>query len=148
MIGIGGHPIPHKFRQNRGAAPDHSRPVSDRGGDPLPPRLRAGLGGDTTPTDMLAPVVATLDLARKARALMRQNLGLSVLYNVFAVPLAMAGMLTPLIAAAAMSGSSILVTLNALRAGGAGRGPANGAAADLSSASPREAVASLDMAAR
>jgi Cu2+-exporting ATPase len=98
--------------------------------------------------ERLAPVVATLDLARKARALMRQNLGLSVLYNVFAVPLAMAGMLTPLIAAAAMSGSSILVTLNALRAGGAGMGPAGGAATELSSASPGEAVASLDMAAR
>ncbi|MGJ0506762.1 MAG: heavy metal translocating P-type ATPase [Methylocystis sp.] len=74
--------------------------------------------------ERLAPVVATLDLARKARRLMRENLGLSVIYNVFAVPLAMAGWLTPLIAAAAMSGSSILVTLNALRAGhgGAGRG--------------------------
>lgn len=68
--------------------------------------------------ERLAPVVTTLDLARKARALMRENLGLSVIYNVFAVPLAMAGWLTPLIAAAAMSGSSILVTLNALRAGG------------------------------
>jgi Cu2+-exporting ATPase len=67
--------------------------------------------------ERLAPVAATLDLARKARRVMRENLGLSVLYNVFAVPLAMAGWLTPLIAAAAMSGSSILVTLNALRAG-------------------------------
>ncbi|WP_424361598.1 heavy metal translocating P-type ATPase [Methylocystis parvus] len=68
--------------------------------------------------ERLAPVVTTLELARKARALMRENLGLSVIYNVFAVPLAMAGWLTPLIAAAAMSGSSILVTVNALRAGG------------------------------
>ncbi|WP_442754537.1 heavy metal translocating P-type ATPase [Methylocystis sp. JAN1] len=69
--------------------------------------------------ERLAPVVATLELARKARGLMRENLALSVVYNVFAVPLAMAGWLTPLIAAAAMSGSSILVTLNALRAGAA-----------------------------
>jgi Cu2+-exporting ATPase len=98
--------------------------------------------------ERLAPVVATLDLARKARALMRQNLGLSVVYNVFAVPLAMAGLLTPLIAAAAMSGSSILVTLNALRAGGGGMGSAEGAATEVSAASTEEAVAPLDMAAR
>lgn len=83
--------------------------------------------------ERLAPVVVTLDLARKARALMRQNLALSVIYNVFAVPLAMAGWLTPLIAAAAMSGSSLLVTLNALRAGG---GASKDAAADL----PRNAA--------
>lgn len=66
--------------------------------------------------ERLEPIVVTIDLARRARLLMRQNLGLSVIYNIFAVPLAMAGLLTPLIAAAAMSGSSLLVTLNALRA--------------------------------
>jgi Cu2+-exporting ATPase len=66
--------------------------------------------------ERLGPVVVALDLSRKARALMRQNLWLAVLYNAIAVPLAIAGLVTPLIAAAAMSGSSILVTLNALRA--------------------------------
>jgi Cu2+-exporting ATPase len=72
-------------------------------------------------SDRLAPVAHALDLARQSRALMRQNLWIAVVYNAFAVPLAIAGYVTPLIAAAAMSGSSIIVTLNALRMRGVAR---------------------------
>ncbi|OCK53990.1 heavy metal translocating P-type ATPase [Bradyrhizobium sp. LMTR 3] len=63
----------------------------------------------------LAPVIASLDHSRKALHLMRQNLYLAVGYNFLAVPIAILGFVTPPIAAAAMSGSSILVMLNALR---------------------------------
>jgi Cu2+-exporting ATPase len=66
--------------------------------------------------DRLAPVVAAIGFSRKALLLMRQNLWLAAGYNFFAVPLAIAGLATPLVAAAAMSGSSLLVILNALRA--------------------------------
>jgi haloacid dehalogenase-like hydrolase len=63
--------------------------------------------------DRLAPVVAAIGFSRKALLLMRQNLWLAAGYNLLAVPLAIAGLATPLVAAAAMSGSSLLVILNA-----------------------------------
>ena len=66
--------------------------------------------------ERLKPVADALRIAAKARRLMVENLWLSAVYNLIAVPLAVLGFVTPLIAALAMSGSSILVTLNALRA--------------------------------
>ncbi|MCC2113294.1 MAG: heavy metal translocating P-type ATPase [Hyphomicrobiales bacterium] len=74
----------------------------------------------------LGPVVTALDIARRAHGIMKENLWIAAVYNVVAVPLAVAGFVTPLLAAAAMSGSSIVVTLNAWRArlGRAGLGEA------------------------
>lgn len=65
--------------------------------------------------EALAPVQEGMHAARRARTLVRQNVGLAVLYNGIAVPIALAGLVTPLIAAVAMAVSSLCVTLNALR---------------------------------
>ena len=65
--------------------------------------------------DSLAPVAAAIRAARRTMAVVRQNFALAIGYNVIAVPLAVMGHVTPLIAALAMSGSSVIVIANALR---------------------------------
>lgn len=67
------------------------------------------LGGD------LAPIADAMRTARSATRRIRENFRIATIYNVVAVPLAVAGFATPLIAALAMSLSSITVSLNALR---------------------------------
>ncbi len=63
----------------------------------------------------LSPIADACDTATKATKRIRENFRIATVYNVIAVPLAVIGLATPLIAALAMSTSSITVSLNALR---------------------------------
>lgn len=65
--------------------------------------------------DRLTPVVQTVRMARRTQRIVKQNFALAIGYNIIAVPLAIFGHVTPLIAAIAMSGSSLIVVGNALR---------------------------------
>ncbi|MCP4819828.1 MAG: HAD-IC family P-type ATPase, partial [Shimia sp.] len=67
------------------------------------------LGGD------LSPIPDALITSQSAIRRIRENFRIATVYNIVAVPLAVAGLATPLIAALAMSLSSITVSLNALR---------------------------------
>ncbi|OSP54109.1 heavy metal translocating P-type ATPase [Pseudoruegeria sp. SK021] len=70
--------------------------------------------------DTLDAVPDTWKVARDTARIVRQNFALAIAYNCIAIPLAVAGLVTPLIAALAMSGSSIIVIGNALRLNKAG----------------------------
>ncbi len=63
----------------------------------------------------LSPISDACDTAVKATKRIRENFRIATVYNIIAVPLAVVGLATPLIAALAMSTSSITVSLNALR---------------------------------
>jgi len=65
--------------------------------------------------DSLASVAMIIEIARAARQRMRENFAFAAIYNLAAIPIAVVGWATPMVAAAAMSSSSAIVTLNALR---------------------------------
>jgi Cu2+-exporting ATPase len=71
--------------------------------------------------DGLLPVAKAVAAARRTMRVVRQNFAIAIGYNVIAVPLAFLGLVTPLTAALAMSGSSVIVVANALRLRNAAR---------------------------
>jgi len=73
--------------------------------------------------ESLMPVALAIQVARRTMAIVRQNFGFAVGYNILAVPLAISGLVTPLIAAVAMSLSSLVVVGNSLRLASAAKAP-------------------------
>ncbi|MFB6268029.1 MAG: heavy metal translocating P-type ATPase [Halodesulfurarchaeum sp.] len=66
-------------------------------------------------TEDLEAVPALFEIANATRRRIRQNLGWAFAYNLVALPLAVFGLINPLLAAAAMAGSSLLVVVNSAR---------------------------------
>ena len=78
----------------------------------------APLGKEAAHVTLLRPdpagILTVFDLTRRINGKIHQNLGFSLAYNLVAIPLAMSGLLTPLIAVTAMLLSSLSVTGNTL----------------------------------
>jgi Cu2+-exporting ATPase len=103
MIGDGLNDAPSLARGHASMSPATAADISQTAAD-------AVFQGEA-----LAPVVETLAVAKAARRRSLENFAIAVGYNILFVPMAVMGLVTPLIAAIAMSGSSLAVTANALR---------------------------------
>ncbi|MGE0022293.1 MAG: heavy metal translocating P-type ATPase [Hyphomicrobium sp.] len=103
MVGDGLNDAPALAAANASLSPSSAADISQTAAD-------AVFQGE-----MLAPILESIAVARATQAMSIENFVIAIGYNAVFVPLAMTGYVTPLIAAVAMSLSSIAVTVNALR---------------------------------
>ncbi|MGL5728568.1 MAG: HAD-IC family P-type ATPase, partial [Plesiomonas sp.] len=66
-------------------------------------------------SDNLAKIPFAIELAKRTRKIIRENLAWALGYNLVILPLAISGLLPPYIAAIGMSASSLIVVVNSLR---------------------------------
>jgi len=63
----------------------------------------------------LSPIIDFLNISKRSMNIIKQNLLIALCYNIIAIPFAFMGYVSPLVAAFAMSSSSILVVLNSIK---------------------------------